>query len=91
MFRFEKLDGEIIEELGVKLRALRKSNKLSQAELAEQIGVSRKHIIDLEAGRGTSLLTFVKLLKKFNKADKLLEILTSSSISPKERFNKENK
>lgn len=90
MYLFEKLDGEIVEEIGVKLRLLRKGKRYSQQQLAETIGVSRKHISDIEAGRGTSLLIFVKLLKEFNKTDKLLEILSGSSISPKDKFNREH-
>ncbi|HIP31436.1 MAG TPA: XRE family transcriptional regulator [Crocinitomicaceae bacterium] len=88
---FKKLDGELMLELGGKLKQLRKSKRYSQHDLADQIGVSRKHIIDIEAGRGTSLLVFIKILKAFNKSEKLLEVLSTSPISPKEMFNKENK
>ncbi len=88
---FVKLDGEILEEVGAKIRTLRKGKKYSQEKLASKIGVSRKHISDIEAGRGTSLLIFIKLLKEFKKSERLLEILTSSNISPKERYLKENK
>jgi len=88
---FDKLDGEIMEDVGLKLRILRKSYKLSQMELSQKLAVSRKHIIDIEAGRGTSLLIFIKLLKLYNKSDKLLEILETSSISPKDRFIKAQK
>ncbi len=81
----------MVEEIGLKIRYLRKSKRYSQQQLAEKVGVSRKHISDIEAGRGTSLLIFVKLLKEFNKADKLLEMLTVSSISPKDQYQKEQK
>lgn len=87
-FFFNKLDGELMEIVGQKLRAMRKSHKLSQHELAIKLAVSRKHIIDIEAGRGTSLLIFIKLLKLYNKSEKLLEILETSTISPKEQFIK---
>lgn len=90
MFFFGKLDGSIIEELGEKLRVLRKNKGYSQQHLAAQVGVSRQLIIDIEAGRGTSLLIFVKLLKVFNKSDKLLEILNTSSISPREQYKKDH-
>lgn len=90
MYLFSKLDGEILEEIGDKLRALRKQKRYNQEQLANKVGVSRKHISDIEAGRGTSLLIFVKLLKEFNKTEKLLEILSSSSISPKDRFKNEH-
>ncbi|TVR42500.1 MAG: helix-turn-helix domain-containing protein [Cryomorphaceae bacterium] len=88
---FAKLDGEIVEEIGVKLKALRKIRKWSQSDLAGKVGVSRKHISEIETGKGTSLLTFVKILKVFNKTEKLMEVLSGSSVSPKERFMKENK
>ncbi len=88
---FEKLDGDILVELGEKLKQLRKNNKYSQQSLADKIGISRQLVIDIESGKGTSLLIFVKLLKAFNKSDKLLEILNSTFISPKEIYNKENK
>ena len=83
MFFFAKLDGEVLEEVGTRIKVLRKNKGYNQQQLADKIGVSRKHISDIEAGRGTSLLIFIKLLKEFNKAEKLLEILTSSSISSK--------
>jgi DNA-binding XRE family transcriptional regulator len=88
---FEKLDGDILIELGLKLKQLRKTNKYSQQKLADRIGVSRRLVIDIEAGRGTSLLIFIKLLKVFKKTDKLLDLLSSSLISPKEMYKKENK
>lgn len=91
MYLFAKLDGEILEEIGEKLRTLRKNKRYSQTQLADKIGVSRKHISDIEAGRGTTLLIFIKLLKEFNKTEKLLEILVSSSISPKDKFKREHK
>lgn len=88
---FKKLDGEIMSEVGEKLRQLRKNKKYTQEELAEMVGVNRRLIGEIEAGKGTSLLVFIKILKVFNKTDKLLEILESSSVSPREMFRKENK
>ncbi len=91
MFFINKLDGDIMIELGEKLRQLRKSKKYNQQELADRVGISRKLVIDIEAGRGTSLLVFVKVLKVFKRTNRLLEILDSSPISPKEMYKKENK
>jgi DNA-binding XRE family transcriptional regulator len=88
---FQKLDGEIMVEVGQKLKQLRLNKKHTQQELAEMVGVNRRLIGEIEAGKGTSLLVFVKILKVFNKTDKLLEILDSSSISPKEMFLKDHK
>ena len=91
MLFYAKLDGDMLEEIGAKIKGLRKNKRYNQEQLAIKIGVSRKHISDIEAGRGTSLLIFIKLLKEFNKTEKLLEILNSSPISPKEMYEKENK
>ncbi len=88
---FEKLDGELMIDLGEKLKHLRQSKKYSQQDLADKIGVNRRLIGQIEAGKGTSLLVFIKLLKAFNKAEKLLEILNTSAISPKDMFRKENR
>lgn len=86
MYVLEKLDGEILKELGANLRKLRKNKKLSQEGLASRIGVSRKHISEIESGKGTTLLVFIKLLKEFNKSNKLLELTSVSDISPKAMF-----
>ncbi len=86
-----KLDGEVLEELGFKIQQLRKGNKYSQQQLADMIGVNRRLIGEIEAGKGTSLLIFVKLVKVFNKTGKLLELLESNFVSPKELFEKQNK
>lgn len=88
---FKKLDGEIMIEVGKKLRKLRLNKKYTQEELAKIVGVNRRLIGEIEAGKGTSLLVFIKILKVFNKTDKLLEILESSSISPREMYRKENR
>jgi len=87
----DNLEGEVMGEIGRKIKALRKSNSLTQEALGNSIGVTRQHIIDIEAGRGTSLLIFIKILKEFRKTEKLLEILDAIGISPKELFLKENK
>lgn len=88
---FQKLDGEIMIEVGEKLKQLRLNKKYTQEDLAQIVGVNRRLIGEIEAGKGTSLLVFIKILKVFNKTDKLLELLESSSISPRDMFRKENK
>ena len=88
---FEKLDGEIMAEVGQKLKVLRQSKKYSQQYLAAKVGVNRRLIGEIEAGKGTSLLVFIKILKVYNKSEKLLEILTASPISPKDMFRRANK
>ena len=91
MYLFEKLDGEYLNIIGNRVKSMRKTNGFNQSELAQKVGVSRKHISDIENGKGTTLLIFVKLLKIFGKAEKLLEIVQDSDISPKQAFERSQK
>jgi DNA-binding XRE family transcriptional regulator len=86
-----KLDGELMAEIAQRLRLLRQNAGLNQQQLADRIGVSRKHIVDIEAGKGTSLLIFIKLLKVFGKEEKLIDMLEGVQISPKAMFYAQHK
>ncbi len=46
-------------ELGLLVRDARTQRRLTQADLAAQVGASRKWIIDLEAGKQTTDLSLV--------------------------------
>lgn len=48
-----------------KIQALRKAQKLSQAELAEAVEVTRQTIISLEKGRYTASLELAYKIAKF--------------------------
>ena len=51
-----------------KIQELRKANKISQAELADEMGVSRQTIISLEKGRyNASLELAFKIARYFGK------------------------
>ena len=52
-----------------KIQELRKANKISQAELADEMGVTRQTIISLEKGRyNASLELAFKITRYFGKA-----------------------
>ena len=52
-----------------KIQELRKANKISQAELADEMGVTRQTIISLENGRyNASLELAFKIARYFGKA-----------------------
>ncbi|MBR2984640.1 MAG: helix-turn-helix transcriptional regulator [Clostridia bacterium] len=54
-------------EFSERVKALRRESKLSQAELADQIGVSQQCISEWERGKTEPTLTFiVKLSDIFN-------------------------
>ena len=51
-----------------KIQELRKANKISQAELADKMGVTRQTIISLEKGRyNASLELAFKIARNFGK------------------------
>ena len=51
-----------------KIQELRKANKISQAELADEMGVTRQSIISLEKGRyNASLELAFKIARYFGK------------------------
>ena len=51
-----------------KIQELRKANKISQAELADEMGVTRQTIISLEKGRyNASLELACKIARDFGK------------------------
>ena len=51
-----------------KIQELRKANKISQAELADEMGVTRQTIISLEKGRyNASLALAFKIARYFGK------------------------
>ena len=51
-----------------KIQELRKANKISQAELADEMGVTRQTIISLEKGRyNASLELAFKIARHFGK------------------------
>lgn len=51
-----------------KIQELRKANKISQAELADEMGVTRQTIISLEKGRyNASLKLAFKIARYFGK------------------------
>lgn len=52
------------EYIGKKIKEYRRKKKFSQAELAEKVGLSDKHIGRIEAGRFfPTFLNFLKILK----------------------------
>ena len=58
---------KVNEELDNRIRVFRAEHRLSQAELAEQIGVSRKTISTIEVGRFVpSTVIALKIAKFFN-------------------------
>ena len=57
--------------LGDQLRALRQSKDLDQITTAEKAGISEKALRNLEAGRGSTVESFLRVLKALDSLDGL--------------------
>ena len=77
-------DGEIMAEIGHRLRAMRKSRKISQSEAAAKSGVSRKTVHLAEHGQNPTLLTLIRLLRTYGALDSLNDFIPEIEISPLE-------
>ena len=74
--------GEWEIELGKQLRALRLRQNIDQRKLAERAGAALNAVKNLEAGKGASLKSLVKVLRTLGRADWLSTLAPAVSISP---------
>jgi transcriptional regulator with XRE-family HTH domain len=77
-----KTPDELQAVLGERLRALRLSRNFSQRELADKAGVSLRALHNLEAGTGSTLETFLRVLKALNAVDAIEALLPQPKVSP---------
>lgn len=73
---------EIEAGLGDKLRALRLSRDLDQAGLAARAGVSLSAVRSLEAGRGSTLHTLVRVTRALGREEWFASIAPVATINP---------
>lgn len=78
-----------MRDLGVRLAKVRLSRNLTQARLAQEAGASLPSIKRLEAGRNSSLDTFLRVLRALNLGDRILDILPNPDVRPVERVQHE--
>jgi len=68
--------------LGQQLRDLRLRQNVDQRLLAEQAGVALNAVKHLEAGKGSTITTLVKVLRALGRADWLGTLAPAVSVSP---------
>ena len=73
---------EVEADLGDKLRALRLSRDLDQAGLAARAGVSLSAVRSLEAGRGSTLHTLVRVARALGREEWFASIAPVATINP---------
>lgn len=68
--------------LGRQLRELRIAKNRDQVSTAEKAGISEKALRNLEAGRGSSIETLVRVLKALDSLEGLLLLAPRPTVSP---------
>ncbi len=79
-------DGEILQDLGRRLQALRKARGLTQSEAAERAGLGRNTLYHAEQGDNPTLATLVRLLRVYGKLGALQTFIPEPEISPMARL-----
>ena len=78
----ERLDPEILRELGRRLARVRKSAGLTQGDAAERAGLDRTTISRAERGDNPNLHTVVRLLRVYRRLDALESFIPEPDVSP---------
>ncbi|PSD28785.1 XRE family transcriptional regulator [Stenotrophomonas maltophilia] len=73
---------EIAEALGKRLRSKRLAANISQAALADKAGISRRALVQLEGGQGSTVYTLVCVLKALDLDGQLNAIAMGPTVSP---------
>ncbi|WP_225815273.1 helix-turn-helix transcriptional regulator [Photorhabdus antumapuensis] len=81
MISDERTVSAIAEELGERLKQARLNNDLTQAEVAELSGVTRKTVLNAEKGK-VQLEIFVAIMAALNLTEQLDLFLPKQNISP---------
>jgi transcriptional regulator with XRE-family HTH domain len=80
----ETPDAELLQELGERLRALRKRRKMSQQTAADRSGISRRTLWGAEKGENPTLLTVIRLLRTYGRLGALDDFIPGVELSPME-------
>lgn len=81
--KFSSMNNQaVLREIGVRTRRERLNQNLTQETLAQQAGVSRRVILDLEGGKGCGLSSLIEILRALRKLDQLDAFIPDPGISP---------
>lgn len=68
---------EVKNNIGQWCKKMRKTEKLTQEELANELGLSRYTIVNLENGENPTLETLLKVLHYFDKMNSLNQFVSN--------------
>ncbi len=79
-------DNAVLAELGARLRRNRLERNLTQAQVAEEAGVSAPTIHRLEAGKSVQLTTLIRVLRFLGLLEQLEQLVPEPLPSPIDRL-----
>jgi len=79
-------DAELLQSVGSRLEALRKSRGLTQSEAANRAGLGRNTLYRAEQGDNPTLMTVIRLLRVYGRLGGLENFIPEPEISPMARL-----
>lgn len=76
---------QIENEIGKRLESVRLSQNISQQDLSDNAGVSRRTISRMENGQGVSFNTLIRVMRALKLTNQLDDLVPSLDIRPIER------
>ncbi len=79
------------KELATRLARFRVESGITQAQLAEKAGVSKRTIERIEDGYDTQVTTLIRLLRVLGLSDRLDQLIPESTVSPMDKLQGKTK
>ena len=83
-------DDTVLAEIGSRLNHERTQQELTQAQLSQKAGISKRTLERAESGQSIQFSTFVRLLRALNMIEHLNLILPEDTPTPMQRLNSNN-
>lgn len=86
-------DQDLLEKIGIRLKTLRLQANVSQQHIADQNGMSRSSIVDMEKGKNFTIQSLIAYLRTINQLQMLNTFFEEieNPISPVELLKLQNK
>ncbi|MDH3376667.1 MAG: helix-turn-helix domain-containing protein [Gammaproteobacteria bacterium] len=84
-------DEAVLTEIGERLARARIDAQLTQADLAEQAGVSKRTVERIEAGGSAQLSNIVRILRVLGRLPNLNHVLPAATPGPMELLKRKGK
>lgn len=75
-------DQSVLKEIGGRIAAIRLNRNLTQAELADEAGVSKRTVERLESGHSVQIANLIRLFRSLGLLERLEVLFPESAASP---------